>query len=204
MQKRLANVILAVYCLFGGAIAANAQFLFQRDASMGFAPLHESQTWGKMPDKDVMFPLQYHSRVRPESILIGRNHPNGTRFLAFFPHDGVPLPLKFGKDFHGFNDYGDLKPGYTVEIGEYRFVHDGGEPELIIAIGNGKTDLTVNILRYHAPRTAKDTARASNWTLEGSLHGQSTAIIQGSKISLSVGVYHDVFVKHAYHKGRFD
>ena len=202
MRKRIAGIALTAGCLFWGAIAAADAPLLQRVVRSRLAPLTASRCWGKTPDKDVTLPLHYHTRVRPESIVIGRDHPNGTRFLALFPHEGVPLPVEFGKEFGGFDDYGDLKPGYTVQIGEYRFARDGGEPELVVAVGDGLTDLAVNVLRYHAPRAAKDAARVTNWVREGTFTGQAKAILDGDTIELPYGSQ-GLYEAYRYRNGKF-
>ena len=126
--------------------------------------------------------LPYYARPKPGSLLVGLGHPNGFRFLALFPGRGVYLPLQIADAFRGFDDYGDLRPGYYAEVATHRFSL-GGEPELVIAVGNGRTELAVNVFKYHAPASAKDAARPENWVVEGSFLGQAQAVIKEDSIA---------------------
>ena len=149
-----------------------------------------AKTWGKTPDKDVALPLHYRARVRPAELIVGRDHPNGTRLLVIFPHGkaalGVELPVNFGKKFRGFDAYGDLKPGYTIEVIQYDFSHNGA-PEIVVAVGDGRTELALNVIQYHAPKSTRDAASPKNWTVIGSFSGQAGAEIQGGIIRVAAG-----------------
>lgn len=163
-----------------GSQAAHAQLLRQITPA-GLQPLPGSKVWGKDSTADVEMPLSYHARPKPGSLLVGLGHPNGFRFLVLFPGRGVYLPLQIADGFRGFDDYGDLRPGYFVEVATHRFSPQG-EPELVIAVGDGRTELAVNVFKYHALASAKGVARPENWTVEGSFLGQAQARIKETAI----------------------
>ncbi len=202
MKKRVISSLLI--CFLSSRIAvANVPLLRTFAVGEGVVALPGSKNWASSPDKDTIFPLHYYTRVKPKYILIGRDHPNGIQFLAVSSQGNVSLPVQFTGSFAGFDEHGNLKPGYTIQIAEYRFTHDGGEPELVIAIGDGKEALIINVLRYHAPRNVKDAARVSNWTLEDTFSGQEYAVLADGKIGVSYGYDNSVWNFYEFYEGKF-
>ncbi len=185
IQSRHLPVWALILFCFCHSIAAHAQML-QLVVKSRIEPMPNSKTWGKTSEKDLFFPLHFHTPVKPSYLLIGRDHPNGLRFLAIFSHDGVNLPLKFAKEFQGISEGGELQPGYFIQVAEHKFDHEGS-PEIIIAIGNGLTDLSINVIKYHAPQSARDAAREANWSIVGSYSGQAKAEIIGDTLQLPYG-----------------
>lgn len=43
-------------------------------------PLLNSKTWGKSSFDNISLPLNHQTDVRPRSLIVGRNSPNGTSF----------------------------------------------------------------------------------------------------------------------------
>ncbi len=160
--------------------------LLQQVINNQIQTIPKSRVWGKTSFDDVTLELNYKSTVRPTTLIVGRDHPNGTRILAIFPGYGVPLPLRFADDFRAFNEYGEINKGFYVQVAEHDFDNDG-LPEIVVAVGDGLIDLTVNIVRYHAPWLAEDAGRVENWELVGSFTGQEKALIDGDTISLPYG-----------------
>ena len=200
MRTRTAVMVMLVFCCLCLSSAAHAQLL-QLVVNSRLNPMPGSRVWGKTSSKDIVFPLHYHSHVKPAYLLIGRDHPNGTRFLAMFPGCGVNLPLKFDKRFDGFNEDGELKQGYYIQVAEHDFDHDG-TPEIIVAIGNGSIDLSINIIKYHAPQFAQDADREVNWSLIGSYWGQARAEIKGDTLDIPIGSQ-GLYEEYTWVKGRF-
>jgi len=157
--------------------------------------------WGKTSFDNVTLKLNYKSTVKPTELIVGRDHPNGIRILALFPGYGVHLPVKYEKDFGGFNDYGELNEGYYIQVVEYDFDRDDA-PEIIVAVGNGLTDLAVNIVKYNAPKLPKDAGRNENWSLVGSFSGQEKVLIEGNTISLPYGSQ-GLYTKYTWSKNKF-
>jgi hypothetical protein len=162
--------------------------LLQRILDNTMPPMPHSKLWGNTTSKDILVELHYRSRVRPSSLLVGCDHPNGIRFLVMFASDGVrvPLPLYFDNAFEGFDEFGDLNKDYGVQVVEHDFDRYD-TPEIIVAVGNELTNLVVNIITYHAPASEKDASREENWSLIGSFTGQAHASIKGNAITLPIG-----------------
>ncbi len=166
--------------LHGIPAVAQAQLL-REVAPAGLQPLADSKAWCENSRKDAEVPLPYRARIKPEFLMVGPDHPNGFRFLAVFQNEGVYLPVRFDGHFHGFDDNGNLRPGYHVEVASHRFSPEG-EPELIIAVGDERTELAINVLKYHAPKSRKEATRQANWIVEGSFLGQAQAWIKRDAI----------------------
>lgn len=131
-------------------------------------------------DKTIQLPLHFPSKVSPKYLRVQRDHPNGTSVDVVFDKEIVPLPIERKE---GFEEYGDLKTGYLMQIGEYDFDGDG-TPELLITTGEKKTSyensITVQVVRYHAPEKREEAGRTENWELVAVLKG----IDQGKSASL--------------------
>ncbi|MGD9685243.1 MAG: hypothetical protein AB7W16_29080 [Candidatus Obscuribacterales bacterium] len=123
--------------------------------------------------------------INPSAITVGRNHPNGTRILAYFKGVAVELPMEF---FSGsaFDDFGDIKDGFIIDIAQHDFDADGS-PEIVAAVGNGLDQLQVDVLEYHPPQKYADRGRSQNWTVLGSLSGQSRVEVDGNKLRMPIG-----------------
>ncbi|MBC7191785.1 hypothetical protein [Marinobacter sp.] len=171
------------------------------DEDMKIQSLLNSKTWGKTSFTETKLELNYRSEVKPDSLIVERNTPNGIKFLVRFSNANVNLPLEFDKSFDGFNQWGELEEGYYVQVAEYDFDNDE-KPEIIIAIGNGLTDLVVNIIEYHAPQLPKDAERTANWTLIGSFRGQGKAFVEGASIQLPFGGQ-GRYTEHTWVKNKF-
>lgn len=171
------------------------------DESGKIRPLPNSRTWGKNSFENISLPLSYQSDVRPESLIVGRNTPNGTRFLASFPGVAVNLPLEFSKNFEGFNRWGEINQGYYVQVAEHDFDSDG-VPEIVVAVGNEMLDMALNVVKYHAPQSPDDAGRQENWELIGSFLGQEKAYLQQDTIELPFGTQ-GLFEEYTLKKGKF-
>ena len=200
MRSRTVIMLLLVLCCSCQSSMAHAQLL-QLVVDSRLKPMPGSKVWGRTSSKNIVFPLHYNSHVKPTCLVIGRDHPNGMRFLAMFPGYGVNLPLKFVNGFEGFNEDGELKQGYYIQVAEHDFDHDG-TPEIIIAIGDGLVDLSINVIKYHAPQSAKDAGREANWSLIGSYSGQAKAEIGGDTIQIPIGSQ-GLYDEYTWVKGKF-
>jgi len=136
-------------------------------------------------EKEAVVKPTFKAKIKPSEITVGRNHPNGTRVLAYFKGVAVELPMEF---FSGsaFDDFGDIKDGFIIDIAQHDFDADGS-PEIVAAVGNGLDQLQVDVLAYHPPQKYADRGRSQNWTVLGSLSGQSRVEVEGNKLRLPVG-----------------
>ncbi|MBK9144555.1 MAG: hypothetical protein IPM23_18850 [Candidatus Melainabacteria bacterium] len=134
---------------------------------------------------DAVIKPAFKARIKPGEITVGRNHPNGTRILACFKGVAVELPMKF---FSGsaFDDFGDIKDGFIIDIAQHDFDADGS-PEIVAAVGNGLDQLQVDVIKYHPPQKYADRGRSQNWTVLGSLSGQSRVELDGNKLRMPIG-----------------
>lgn len=168
------------------ATTAGQQNLFLKVSNNQIQVFPKSKVWGKVSFDDVILDLNYKTKVKPTTLVVGRDHPNGTKVLALFPGYGVHLPLMFPDEFGGFNDFGDINEGYYVQVAEHDFDNDG-TPEILVAVGDGLVDLVVNVVKYHAPLSPADAGREENWELVGSFSGQEKAFINGDTVLLPIG-----------------
>jgi hypothetical protein len=192
------------YLSSGSSDAASPQegkLLRSVDANGTVRPLLNSKTWGKTSFDDISLQLNYQADVRPDSLTVGRNTPNGTRFLARFPGVAVNLPLEFGKNFEGFNRWDEMNQGYYVQVAEHDF--DGDDvPEIVVAVGDGMLDMALNVVKYYAPQSPDNAERRENWELIGSFWGQEKAYIRQDTIIVPVGSQGH-FNEYTLVKGKF-
>jgi hypothetical protein len=149
--------------------------------------LENSATWlGQKDSKtEVSLPLRFKSKVKPIALIVGQDHPNSTKFLVLFDQVAIPLPVNFA-DSSAFGESGNIENGYRIQFGEHDFNHDG-QPEIVIAVGDGLVNLAINVFYYFPPANPSDAARLSNWKLVGRFSGQSNAIVKKDRIKLPFG-----------------
>src|SRR5262245_30561144 len=111
-MRRLTHFFCMLVLLqaFWTATPAHGQLL-QYITNNQVRSMPNSKVWGKTSFTDVTLELHYRSSVRPTSLLVGRDHPNGIKFLAMFPGYAVSLPLQFPKEFEGVDAFGELTKG---------------------------------------------------------------------------------------------
>ena len=198
-RKRSAIAALIVIGSLFASSAAHAQLL-QLVVGARLKPVPGSAVW-RDSTKDLAFPLSSRPHTKPDILLIGRDHPNGTRFLVLAPHSAASLPLDFGKDFHGFDEFGGLKPNYFVQVAAYRFSAES-TPEIIIAVGNGRDDLMINVLRYHPLKSNRGADQKGQWLVVGHFSGQTQAQLKARTIDLPYGSQ-GLYEEYQWVKGKF-
>jgi len=194
MYKRVICFFLLVYLCFSSIQPSVSQSsdLLKLEKDKKVLPLRNSVTW-KPNQKDVRLDLHFTTAIKPSSLVIGRNHPNSTKFLAEFANSAISLPVEFPDEFDGFTEWGDLASGYSIQATEHDFDGDGN-PEIVIAAGDNLTNLAVCVVKYHPPASTKDQDREENWSLVGKFSGQEKAIISKDAITLpfgSVGLFQE-------------
>jgi hypothetical protein len=185
MKSAAAFLSLASIIIFACA-PAKAQLVQCVVDNKVVLPLPDSITWSTKSPADSTLDLHFRTRVKPTALVIGQDHPNGTKFLVTYQEYGAMLPIDYPKNFKGFDEFGDLNPGYLVQAGEHYFDHESS-PELVIAIGNGINQLAINIFKFHSPKSEKEASDPKYWSLIGSFQGHANAVIDGNKISLPFG-----------------
>ncbi len=141
-------------------------------------------------------------RVRPKEMKIGIASQSGMDYKVYFDDYAVRLPDELTSDHsEGIDEYGNIAEDFVVQSAEHDFEKDG-VPEIIIAVGNGLTDLAINVFKYHPPQQPKDARRVENWELIGQFRGQSEMIVDASSFSLPFGGQ-GRFAEYLWAKGRF-
>ncbi len=129
--------------------------------------------------------IQYtgRSQYNPKLILHFAS-PNGFGLFAEYGNGGtsIPVTLPEGCDDGG----GDLKSSCYGQLGLAKFDKEGN-PDVVVAFGDGNMNLHVNVIRYHPPGSANDVSRSENWELIGSFEGQSKVLITDGDIQLPIG-----------------
>jgi len=154
--------------------------------------------------EDAVLPLHFRAGVKPRFLRVGRDHPNGTRFAVYFDRVGLPLPVDFKPlSSVAFDDLGFLAVdnGYYIQAGEHDFDGDG-EPEIVVAVGNGSTELVVDVIKYHPPASSVDAGRIENWELLGVFEGQQPARVEGASLILPYGSQ-GLYEEETLVKGKF-
>ncbi|HVO45865.1 MAG TPA: hypothetical protein VMT29_05965 [Steroidobacteraceae bacterium] len=129
--------------------------------------------------------IQYtgKSQYRPR-LTLRLASPNGFGLFADYEKGSASIPVNLpeGCDDGG----GDLKSGCYGQLGLAQFDRDGN-PDIVVAFGDGNMNLHVNVIRYHPPGSAGDVSRSENWELIGSFEGQSKALLSAADIQLPIG-----------------
>lgn len=150
----------------------------------------------------LIFSTSFRYKNKPKSIEISPDNPNGIKFTAKFDNGAnVKLPIDWPRDFDGVDHLGLLNKGYYIQIYESDLDGDAS-PEILIATGNGLTDVGVHIFKYYPPEKAEHTNRTENWKELGFLRGQSDAAVEKSSILFRLGGTGRV-VEFTLVKGRF-
>lgn len=143
--------------------------------------------WGKVGTKDTTLKLNYLATVKPISMTIGYNNPNGVKYRVYFKGLNVAVDLfNIVKFESGVNEWGDLLDGFYVQVATHDFDGDKN-PEIIIAVGNGLIDMSVNIIKYHPPTNPQDAIRMENWTVIANFQAQEKIHIDKQVITAPFG-----------------
>ena len=118
------------------------------------------------------------------TLEVTQDPTRGVRFQARIAGIRSSLPVDFGPETGSgaFDEQGRLRDGYRLQLGTHDFTGDG-QPEAIVASGDGEADLVVNVLAYRAATPAKP----ANWKLIGRFSGETTATVKSNKIQLPYG-----------------
>jgi hypothetical protein len=158
--------------------------------------------WGKDNTKDITLVLDFKSKVKPSSMTIGYDTPNGTKFRIYFKDINVAIDLRYVISMErGINNWGDCDDGYYVQCATHDFDNDKN-PEIIIAVGNGSFDMWVNVIKFHPPASSDDAIRTENWSVIASFSGQEKIHIDGHVITVPFGSQ-GLFNEYTWVNGKF-
>jgi hypothetical protein len=162
--------------------------------------------WGKESIADVTTDLKFKAKVKPTTLTVGYDNPNGIKFNLLFEKAIVNLRyvMQFGGEgtfFSGLNEFGDCMDGYYVSVATHDFDGDKN-PEFIVVVGNGLIDLWANVVKYHPPSSEEDAIRTENWTTVISFGGQDKIYIQEGVITVPIGSQ-GLFDEYTWVNGKF-
>jgi hypothetical protein len=175
-----------------GIWAVALAICFLTTAAMGDRPVliagvKNVITWGLESKKAVMINLHFKTKVRPKELIIRMASQAGMDYMVLFDGVGVRLPHELTSKYTGgINAFGDLEEGFFVQAAEHDFDGDG-MPEIIIAVGDGSSELIANVFKYHPPEQQKDAGRPQNWDLVGQFDGQAKITIDGPSVTVPYG-----------------
>jgi hypothetical protein len=130
------------------------------------------------------------------------DHPNGVLIVVIFRNHNTAVNILYASSFEfGFDDFGELEEDFHIEATTYDFEKDGN-PEIIVAVGDGLVQLAVNVFKYHPPASTEDASRWENWSLLGNFTGQAKMILSDDAIVLPFGSQ-GLFEEFSWFKGKF-
>ena len=139
--------------------------------------------WGKFDREDVFLELNAnHEKNWPTSLAISMDQNQKLHFELVNDADGIPLQVN-PAEAEAFNESGQFNEHYYIQAGEYDFDRDGSS-EILIAIGDNRIDLVVNVFKYCPSKKDNDAGKAKNWALAGVFMGQNKAFLNGRNIRL--------------------
>lgn len=139
--------------------------------------------WGKFDREDVFLELNGNSEENwPSSLVISMDRDQKLHFELVNGTGGIPLRVDPG-EAEAFNQNGRINEHYYIQAGEYDFDMDN-RPEIVIAIGDNRIDLVVNVFKFCPTKKDNDAGKAKNWALVGVFMGQNKAFLNSRKIRL--------------------
>lgn len=150
-------------------------------------------------DPDTTLPLQFDGEN--VTLQVGLDSPNGIKVLAMSENlgQGWNLTLDTNADSGSpFDEFGDLREGFSLYINHYYF-EDDTAPEIVIAASDGMLETYVWVFGYNYTFTENGTQPLDLiWYGEG----QSDVILEGNKILLPFGSQ-GLFDEYVYSNNTF-
>lgn len=151
------------------------------------------------PDADLNLSLVLDG----ESIdlLVGMDSPNGVKALAISDslQQGWQLPFNASQSTSSpFDDFGDLREGFSFYVKEHDFDNDS-VPEVVIVASDGLFETYVWVYSYNYTFSEQDTSPLEPvWYGEG----QSDVVLEGNTITLPYGSQ-GLFDEYVFSNGTF-
>jgi len=173
------NKISAIIVLLVALTALQGQ-----DLIMG---ANNKMVWGRENTNEVILNLDFKAKVKPISLLIGYDNPNGIKFRISYEDLNIAVDLRYILSMKsGMDEWGDRDEGYFIQAATHDFDNDKN-PEIIIVFGDGLTDMSVNVVKYHPPTNPDDAIRRENWTIVGNFSGQDKIFVDSQVIKIPIG-----------------
>lgn len=131
---------------------------------------------------DVTLPIRFGTTEA--ELVLGLDHPNGTKAVMIFPSTPVGWQLDlYGMDTEVFDEYGELQEGYKIQAALHDFDQDGIN-ELIVTAGNSIIDLSIWVYSF---TTVGDLQKINPIKQELSITGQRYIELDGDEIIAPYG-----------------
>ncbi|MBP1895417.1 hypothetical protein [Paenibacillus lactis] len=140
-----------------------------------------SQVEWKPGAPDVTLPMQFGTTEA--ELVLGLDHPNGTKAVMIFPSTSVGWQLDLSGDTGVFDEYGELQEGYKIQAALHDFDQDGIS-ELIVTAGDSIIDLSLWVYSF---TTVGDLQKINPIKQELSITGQSYIVLDGDEIIAPYG-----------------
>ncbi|KAA8753968.1 hypothetical protein [Paenibacillus sp. UASWS1643] len=151
------------------------------------------------PNADLNLPLVLDGESI--DIMIGMDSPNGVKALAVSQslQQGWQLPFNAPQSMSSpFDDFGDLREGFTLYVKEHDFDNDS-VPEVVIVASDRLLETYVWVYSYNYIFSETDTSPLEPvWYGEG----QSDVVLEGNKIFLPFGSQ-GLFDEYVFNNGSF-
>ncbi|MDH6429053.1 MULTISPECIES: hypothetical protein [unclassified Paenibacillus] len=135
-------------------------------------------------EPDITLPLELDGEA--VELLIGRDSPNGVKLVALSTSlkQGWPLVLQTNaNEGTPFDDFGDLREGFSLYVQAHDFGNDG-VPEVVIAASDNLLETYVWVFSYNFVFTESETAPLDLiWFSEA----QSDVVLNNDRILLPFG-----------------
>ncbi|WP_260871439.1 hypothetical protein [Paenibacillus sp. Y412MC10] len=140
-----------------------------------------SQVEWKPGEPDVTLPLRFGTTEA--ELVLGLDHPNGTKAVMIFPSTPVGWQLDLSGETGVFDEYGELQEGYKIQAALHDFDQDGIS-ELIVTAGDSIIDLSIWVYSF---TTVGDLQKINPIKQELSITGQRYIEIDGDEIIAPYG-----------------
>lgn len=107
----------------------------------------------------------------PVRFILRRGSPNGTNLIAIYGDAGENLLDTLPPTMKGFNEYGELLEGFSLQVA-LRDLNGDKQPEVLVATGDGAALLTVAVFVY-AP------GESGRFRCVGVIEGQNSLHVNG-------------------------
>ncbi|CAN7747491.1 stalk domain-containing protein [Paenibacillus sp. LjRoot56] len=166
----------------------------------GFVPADNGDASVTWKDGEEDANLTVHFKDRSATVVIGRDHPNGTKMNVIFNEDkfGWPLELDKGSSTDIFKPYGDLNDGFSIHAMLHDFDGDGN-PEIVLTAGDGLVTGHVWVFSY---TSVSDVSKINPLKLELSEMIQQKVELDKNKLIIPYGSV-GLFNEYDYTNGHF-
>lgn len=130
---------------------------------------------------DVILPIRFGTTEA--ELVLGLDHPNGTKAVMIFPSTSVGWQLDLSGDTGVFDEYGELQEGYKIQAALHDFDQDGIN-ELIVTAGDSIIDLSIWVNSF---TTVEDLQKINPIKQELSITGQRYIELDGDEIIAPYG-----------------